>query len=258
MGKFAPDVVITDFEPFCAWNALFHGVSLIAVDGQSTLRRCRVKVPLRLFPDYIAARIVSFFLVGFPRKHIILSFSPVAAKSNSVFVRAPVIRKEILGRKPSLGEHVLVYQTSHDYSDVVPLLRELREHKFIVYGANRDSVIGNVILKKFNEKEFIRDIASCRAVITNGGFTLISEAIFLKKPVIAIPLKSQFEQQLNAMLVEQHGFGINCGGFDKGRILKFLANENRIGKGFEAGNRHVVEMIENFIIAKDFNNQNFA
>ena len=53
----------------------------------------------------------------------------------------------------------------------------------------------------------IADLASCRAVVTNGGFSLISEAVFLHKPECTIPIPAQFEQWLNAAEVEQIGYG---------------------------------------------------
>ena len=61
--------------------------------------------------------------------------------------------------------------------------------------------------RKFNEDKFFGDLGSCKAVIANGGFTLISEAIYLKKPVLSVPVKGQFEQILNAIYLERLGYG---------------------------------------------------
>ena len=47
-----------------------------------------------------------------------------------------------------------------------------------------------------------------KAIITNGGFTVISEALYLKKPIFSIPIKNQFEQALNAKFVEKLGAGV--------------------------------------------------
>ena len=40
------------------------------------------------------------------------------------------------------------------------------------------------------------------AVITSAGFTLLGEAVYLHKPVLAIPVEGQFEQILNAHYVD--------------------------------------------------------
>ncbi|WP_263641100.1 glycosyltransferase family protein [Methanobrevibacter arboriphilus] len=53
--------------------------------------------------------------------------------------------------------------------------------KFIVYGFNKEGIEGNLTFRKFNEDKIYEDMSNAKAVITNGGFTLISEAIYLKK-----------------------------------------------------------------------------
>jgi uncharacterized protein (TIGR00661 family) len=81
------------------------------------------------------------------------------------------------------------------------------EDEFIIYGFNRDETDGNLQFKTFNEDDFFQDLAQARAVISNGGFTLISEALYLGKPVLSIPVKKQFEQILNAIYLDQLGYG---------------------------------------------------
>ena len=57
---------------------------------------------------------------------------------------------------------------------------------------------GNVELRDFDETRFAADLRSARAVIANGGFTTLAEAIRLGKPVLSIPVRHQGEQELNA------------------------------------------------------------
>jgi uncharacterized protein (TIGR00661 family) len=44
-------------------------------------------------------------------------------------------------------------------------------------------------------------------VIANSGFSLICEALYLGKPYLAIPVRHQFEQVLNAYYVDKMGYG---------------------------------------------------
>ena len=44
-------------------------------------------------------------------------------------------------------------------------------------------------------------------MVTNGGYSLISEAVFLHKPICAISIPAQSEQWLNAAEVQQMGYG---------------------------------------------------
>ena len=82
------------------------------------------------------------------------------------------------------------------------------DEKFIIYGFNKDLIDGNLTFKKFNDEEFYQDISSAKAIITNGGFTVISEALYLKKPIFSLPIKKQFEQMLNGKFIEQLGAGV--------------------------------------------------
>ena len=50
-------------------------------------------------------------------------------------------------------------------------------------------------------------MASAKAVVCNGGFTFISEAITLKKPIYSVPAIGNFEQTLNGYYVQKLGYG---------------------------------------------------
>ncbi|HAN31481.1 MAG TPA: teichoic acid biosynthesis protein, partial [Myxococcales bacterium] len=80
------------------------------------------------------------------------------------------------------------------------------------YGLRRDlhETIndGNLVWRPFSQQGFIDDLASCTAVIAGGGFSLMSEAIYLGKPVLSVPLGGQFEQILNALWLQKLGYGI--------------------------------------------------
>jgi UDP:flavonoid glycosyltransferase YjiC (YdhE family) len=43
--------------------------------------------------------------------------------------------------------------------------------------------------------------------MATAGFTLISEALSLGKPYMAMPMHGQFEQELNAFQLERSGYG---------------------------------------------------
>ena len=59
-----------------------------------------------------------------------------------------------------------------------------------IYGMRRDLkeevVEGNLRFQPFSEDKFISDLATSRAVIGGGGFTLMGEAVYLQKPMLAI------------------------------------------------------------------------
>ena len=91
---------------------------------------------------------------------------------------------------------MLVYQTSTSDTNLLDELEKVRGTHFIVYGLRRSGRRGNCVLKDFSEEGFVEDLATARAVVTNGGLSLIGEAVYLGKPVYSVPVKHQFEQEI--------------------------------------------------------------
>ena len=55
----------------------------------------------------------------------------------------------------------------------------------------------------------MEDFAACKAVMATAGFTLMTEAFYLRKPYLALPMHGQFEQELNAHWLAKLNYGIN-------------------------------------------------
>ena len=82
--------------------------------------------------------------------------------------------------------------------------------------SRRRSVEGNLRYRPFSEAGFIDDLRTARGVIAGGGFTLMGEAVYLHKPMLAVPLGGQFEQVLNARYLEAEGYGVARRRADRG------------------------------------------
>jgi len=119
--------------------------------------------------------------------------------------------------------YILVYQTSKSNSFILSILSSIKE-SFIVYGLNQESQFDNVLCRGFNETVFIEDVANCKAIITNGGFSLLAEAVYLKKPILSIPVTGQFEQINNSRAIESLGFGEFHKEFTIKGVESFLSN----------------------------------
>ena len=77
----------------------------------------------------------------------------------------------------------------------------------------------------------------CRAIIGNAGFSLISEALYLRKPYLALPIKGQFEQLLNAHTLKKMGYGNYKNKLSRKRIEKFLTNLDKYETNLKNYNR---------------------
>jgi uncharacterized protein (TIGR00661 family) len=62
--------------------------------------------------------------------------------------------------------------------------------------------------RPFSETRFIEDLQTAAGVIASAGFTLMGEAVYLRRPMLALPLGGQVEQSLNARYLQHEGYGL--------------------------------------------------
>jgi uncharacterized protein (TIGR00661 family) len=144
-----------------------------------------------------------------------------------------------------------VYQTASSQDNLIEALQNVRDESFIVYGLGRDESLGNVTLRRFSEVGFIETLAAARGVITNGGFSLISEAVYLHCPVCSFPLGDQFEQYVNGAKIEQLGFGRCFPVFSSDSVKAYLYDVNRFVRNLAAyeqdGNANTFVAVDQFL-----------
>lgn len=223
-AAFQPEVVISDFESFSFLFAKYHKLPVISIDNMQIMNRGKldIHIPKEQQQNYkLGKQIVQVKVPGCNHYLITTFFEVPLAKENTVLV-PPIIREAILKTTPYAGKHIIVYQSSTSQKNLIEILQQLPEETFFVYGFNKTEDHGNVQLKSFSEQGFIDDLASSKAVLTNGGFSLISEAIYLHKAICAVPLENQFEQYMNAAYVDKLGYGRNFNQVTADNLKAFL------------------------------------
>jgi uncharacterized protein (TIGR00661 family) len=154
--------------------------------------------------------------------YLALSFFAAPVKKRNTFLFPPILRQEVLSATAQTGDYVLIYVTS-PAKELAALLKQVR-CKFVAYGFGIEGQEGNLQFKKPSLDGFLRDLAGAKAVIANAGFSLVSEALHLGKPYLAIPVKNQFEQTFNAYYVDKLGYGAWWEDVGKEQIESFLFN----------------------------------
>ena len=88
-------------------------------------------------------------------------------------------------------------------------------------------------------------------MIAGGGFTLMGEAVYLHKPMLAVPLGDQFEQVLNARYLEREGYGLCAEELTEDRLREFLARtpefERNLSRYSQDGNRDLLSKLESVL-----------
>ncbi len=249
--KEKPKATITDFEPFlCYWSKLFN-VPCISIDNQHSITETEVDtVPEQWFARVYSHCVIKTFLLT-PTHIIITTFFPERAKKQNVHLVLPIVRNEILIKKSAKNNHILVYQTSQSYKKMFPVLKSI-PNQFIIYGFNEERTEGNLMFKTFNTKNYIEDLRTADAVIINGGFTVLSEALYLQKPVFAIPIKRQYEQILNGYYLQKLGYGMAVREITVENFSEFLRNkkayEKNIKKMHWDDNKKLFDTLERLLV----------
>ena len=184
--------------------------------------KLNIDIPSAEKANYLLAKNIIKAKVPHANQYLISTFfHPEIRKKNTTYI-PPIIRTEIIKAKTSTKQHIVVYQTSSSQKNLIPILQQLPQEQFFVYGFNKDEQLGNVTLKSFSEAGFIKDFASAKAVFANGGFSFLSEAVYLQKPILSVPIKNQFEQFVNASYVEKLQYGRHSSDFTADNMKAFL------------------------------------
>lgn len=251
---FSPECVISDFESWTYFYAKAHGLPILSIDNMQILNRC--VIPDEIIEGHRADFEISKALVKsklpFAHHYLITTFFfPEVRKDRTTLIR-PILRPEILAARRRDGEHLLVYQTAEGHEQLARTLAatglECR-----IYGMRRsiteEQVEGRLRYRPFSESSFIDDLASAKAVIAGGGFTLMGEAVYLHKPMLSVPVRGQFEQVLNARYLAKLGYGRCAESLDEPReVFAFIESIPDCARALEAfvqeGNRELYEQLD--------------
>jgi len=216
------DLVITDFEPLSCRVAHHLHLPLVSIDNQHLLTRAEISYPRECRNDAAAAKLVTRVMTHGCDAYLVISFFDAPLRRKDTFLFPPILRQEVLQARSTTGDYVLVYVTAPS-AELMELLGRVRQ-RFVCYGFNREGQQDNLLFRRPSLEGFLADLTGCKAVLANSGFSLISEALHLRKPYLAWPLKRQFEQVFNAYYIQKMGYGAYWGDLNKERIEAFLFN----------------------------------
>lgn len=205
--RFQAQLVISDFDSWSYFYAKRHRLPVISIDNMQVINRCshdtRVVGSKRRF--YLTRAAIK---VKLPRAqhYFMTSFFQAPVRKGRSSLVPPILRPEILAAKREPGSHILVYQTQAKNPQLLKQLMAL-PYDFKIYGLNRDERRDRLHFRPFSQTGFVDDLRTARAVIAGGGFSLMSEAVHLGVPMLSIPIRKQYEQELNARYLEKLGYG---------------------------------------------------
>ncbi len=192
------DLVVNDFEPVSAWAARKQHIPCVGLSNQCVLLDKRIPKPELSKKNAFG-------------KAVLKHYAPVDTAygfhyfSIDPFITTPVIRSSIRQCTRTDAGHYLVYLPFYNDRKIIQALRNFPHERWDVFSKHslKSYSVGTIHIHPISEAHFHEKFASCAGVICSAGFGTTAEALFLGKKLLVIPMKNQYEQQCNALALQQ-------------------------------------------------------
>ena len=193
------DFVINDFEPVSAWACLIKKKHCIALSHQYSLLNNKVPKPIK------NSKLSNLILRYYAPSSIGYGFHFKPYTSN---IYLPIIKKEFKNIfSPIKKNFFVVYLPAFDDNKIIGVLSKIHKTNWVVFSkyTKKKYKVDNIKIRPVSNKSFNRKLMNCRGVLCGAGFETPSEALFLKKKLLVVPMKNQYEQQCNAIALKEIG-----------------------------------------------------
>lgn len=195
------DIIINDFDFITARSAKMKNLPSIQFGHQASFASPQVPRPetRSIIGEYILKKFAP------ATEYVGLHF-----EKYDDFILPPVIKEEYLNVKPKDSGHITVYLPSYEDQCLEAIFLKLNTLKFEVFSRETQSVKvhKNITYFPVSNTLFSSSLIHCHGIITGGGFETPSEALFLNKKLLAIPIPGQYEQMCNAAALEKMGASV--------------------------------------------------
>ena len=192
------DIIINDFEPVSAWACYLKRKPCIALSHQCAVLSS--KAPLPRHRDRLG-------------KFILKHYAPATAKYGFHFMRfneniyTPVIRKQVRELFVSNKGHYTVYLPAYSDKKIISVLSRFNDINWEVFSKHNKKLYDckNILIRPIQNEAFLESMASSAGILCGAGFETPSEALFLKKKLLVVPMENQYEQHCNAAALQMMG-----------------------------------------------------
>lgn len=221
------DMVINDFEPVSARAAKRAGVPCIGLSNQCVLLDPKIPKPDDVQPGHLTKAVFNHYAP------VDVSYGFHYTDMNR-FITTPPVRSEVRELTPEEGTHYLVYLPFYSDEKIVKALNTFPEQRWVVFSKHggKRRFCGNVEVIPVNDDSFLDCLATCKGVFCSAGFGITTEALYLGKKLLVMPMKKQFEQACNAYSLA--AFGVPS--------VKSLKREHREGIAEWLASQHTVQV----------------
>ncbi len=185
------DIIINDFEPITALACSLKKMASIGFGHQASFQSKLAPRPARksMAGEWVLTQYAK------ATQYVGLHF-----KSYDHFICNPVLSTSMLNAQPKDEQHITIY-LSHYHDDIVMKhIEQLPDLHFHLFSKTEKGIrrYKNILLQPVGASAFQQSMINCTGVITGAGFETPAEALLLKKKLLCMPIKGQYEQWCNA------------------------------------------------------------
>ncbi len=210
------DFIINDFEPVTAWSCKFKKKKCLSLSHQGAFTSQKVPRPEGF---HWGEKIMKYYAPA--TSHIAFHF-----ERYDDFIHTPVIRSEIRNLTPENFGHYTVYLPAYSDKFILEQIAQFPEIKWEIFSKHSKEYYqsGNAEIFPIDNRKFTKSLEKCCGFLTGGGFEGPAEALFLRKKILSVPMKNQYEQQCNALALENLGVPVIWKENEFSEKLKYFVN----------------------------------
>jgi len=198
------DMIINDFEPITAYARKwrYKDLECVALSHQASFFSNKIPRPRQ--KGYFAEFIFKYFAPA-TRK---LGFHFQAYDKD---VYTPVIRQDIRNLDLDYASNeVLVYLPAFASAPLIEKLKGLTNFQFRIFSKHEKEEVhhDNLHIYPVDKNNWMHMLKRTSYAIMGAGFQGVSEMLFLRKKILAIPMLAQYEQECNAKALQDMGVSI--------------------------------------------------
>lgn len=224
------EVVINFYELLTGLTYFFYRPSIpqICIGHQYLFLHKDFKFPKNLSGNKLILKMFTQLTAIGAKEYLALSFRPMDYdEKHHIRVVPPLLRREVFDQIPTNGNYIHGYMVNSGFSENILEWHHTHPDMPLRFFWDRrnEPKIKNIdhtlSFYQLDDKEFLKQMAGCKAYASTAGFESVCEAMYLGKPIMMVP--AHIEQECNAFDAVNSGAGIADNNFDLSRLLTFTA-----------------------------------
>lgn len=212
-------LVITDGDAPGMHAAVTLGIPSIAVGHGLIFAYCRVPDDLP-WRGRLTESVNAGSSAWLARRRVGVHFHPITPRDDRTHIARPDLDPRLIPAPPTEDRYVAYFR---DGNGGPVLAAAVAAGLAVTCFGPCEGLPEGVEARPFDRDEFWRSLVLGRGLISSSGSNALTEAVALQRPVLAVHAPNDYEQAMNALLIQRAGLGeaLALGGDPRAKVHRF-------------------------------------